>query len=363
MGRETMKLRTATSPADGRQTDAFWRRHSDTGVGSFEIGALGLLVYLVLTPHGPHRAVLEVLTGALMVWWLAVFAPLGRWAAASPYRRTFFLAFSIATLAVLAILIGMDGGSRSPLEVLLVLPVLFGALVDRPLDVAALAVLAETIFVALAIAEPSPGLSRSLVTGAMLALAGGTSVMASINRLVQERARARLGHRLHSLATRDGLTGCLSYLAFRDAMEREAARARRYGRPFSLVIADLDSFKSINDTYGHDVGDSVLRGVATAFRAGARTADVVGRIGGDEFTVLLPETDAVHAEYVARRLQVHARNCKLPVDVTVSYGTATWFGPSDDLEEVYRRADQALYAAKHAGRDRLAVFENSVNTA
>jgi diguanylate cyclase (GGDEF)-like protein len=271
-------------------------------------------------------------------------------------------AWSLATLSVIASGVGLDGGSSSPLGVLLVIPVLFGALVYPPLDVGLLAFSAEIAFVLLVVLEPSPGASRSLVTGAMLALAGGISVMASINRYVQEKSAKRLAARLHELATRDGLSGCLSYLAFRRALDLEVARSRRYERSFSLVMADLDNFKGINDTYGHDVGDVVLRGVADAFRSGARAADIVGRVGGDEFAVLLPETDSVGAEEIARRLQHHVRLSNLPVTVTVSYGTASWSGRDDDLEDVIRRADRALYAAKHAGRDRLAVWENPVSS-
>lgn len=356
MRRQTTQ--TDEGSADSPRADAFWVRHVDMGVGSFEVGGLALLLYLFLTPKGPHRAILEVFGGALMFFWLVVLAPLGRHLARTRRRRLFFLGWSVATLAVVAVAIALDGGSRSPLGVMLVLPVLFGALVYPPVDVAALVLLAEGAFVVLVVAEPGQGASRSLVTGVMLALVGGISVMASINRHVQERERDRLSLRLHQLATHDGLTGCLSYLAFRQALEVEAARAMRYRRPFSLVIADLDSFKSINDTFGHDIGDAVLRGVAEAFRTGARAADVVSRIGGDEFAVLLPETDGVRAEQVAQRLQLQVRMSELPVKATVSYGTATWFGPSDDLEDVFRRADQALYAAKHAGRDRIGVWDN-----
>ncbi|HUC37825.1 MAG TPA: GGDEF domain-containing protein [Acidimicrobiales bacterium] len=358
-----MRRKTIDSDAgqvEGRHADAFWRRHVDMGVASFVIGVFALLLYLVLTPHGPDRGALEVFGGALVVWWLAVFGPIGRRAVRTRYRRAFFMIWSLATLASIATAIGLDGGSRSPLLVMLVLPVLFGALVYPPLDVCVLALSAEALFVALVLAEPAPGASRSLVTGVMLALTGGISVMASINRLVQERARNRLGARLHEMATHDGLTGCLSYLSFRRALQAEAARARRYGNAFSLVIADLDSFKTINDTYGHDVGDAVLRSVAQAFLSGARDSDVVGRIGGDEFAILLPETGSVRSEQVAQRLQFHARNCRLPVEATVSYGTATWRGPDDDLEDVFRRADQALYSAKHAGRDRIAVWANAL---
>jgi len=347
-----------TDQLEERQAGAFWRRHVDTGAGAFVLGAIALLVYFWLTPRGPDRGVLEILTAASIAFWIFVFAPIGRRLVGTKWRRAFFMTWSLSTLAVLAIGAGLDGGSRSPLGVLLVLPVLYAALVYPPTDVAVMALLAELAYVLLVVTEPSNGASRSLVTGVMLALAGGISWMAAVNRFVRERARAKLSARLREMATHDGLTGCLSYRAFRDALEAEAVRAKRYLRPFSLIIADLDSFKSINDTYGHDVGDQIVRGVVRAFRTGARAPDLVGRIGGDEFAILLPETTSVRVEQVARRLQMHVRESKMPVPVTVSYGTATWFGSGDDLEDVIRRADQALYAAKHAGRDQLFVWES-----
>jgi diguanylate cyclase (GGDEF)-like protein len=340
-----------------RHADAFWKRHVDMGVGSFLVGGFSLLVYFWLTPGGAHRGMLEVLTAASMAWWILFFAPFGRWAVNTHWRQGFLLAWSLLTLAVIATGVALDGGSKSPLGVLLVLPVLFAALVYPPFGVGLIAALSELAYVLVVVTGPAPGASRSLVTGVMLAMAGGISVMASVNRYVQERARAKLADRLHELATHDGLTGCLSYRAFREALVAESARARRYLRPFSLILADLDSFKSVNDTYGHDVGDAIVRGVAEAFREGARAPDVVGRIGGDEFAILLPEMTSVRAEQVARRLQLHVRNRKLPVAVTVSYGSATWFGPGDDLEDVIRRADRALYAAKDAGRDTLLMWE------
>ncbi len=357
MQRNIFVLRNSATAA--RHADAFWRRHLDMGIAAFELGGLALLSYAFGTPHGPHRAALEILTGALMASWIVVFAPLGRWAVTTEWRRVFFLVWSLSTLAAIAAPVALDGGGKSPLGVLLVLPVLVAALVYPPLEVGIMALLAELLFVSVVLAEPGPGASRSLVTALMLALTGAVSLMASVNRFVQERTRSRLEARLQQLANRDGLTGCLTYRAFREALQSEAARAIRYRHPFSLVLADLDSFKAINDTYGHDVGDEVVRGVAGAIRAGARVPDVVGRIGGDEFAILLPETSSVRAEQVAHRLQAHVRNCELPVAVTVSYGTATWLGPGDSLADVIRRADQALYAAKHAGRDRLGVWQHA----
>jgi diguanylate cyclase (GGDEF)-like protein len=258
---------------------------------------------------------------------------------------------------VIAAAAGLDGGVQSPVTGMLVLPVLFAALVYPLSTVIALAVLAELFYVTVATTGGFVSPSRATMGGVALGLAGGIAVMAAINRNAQDRDRQLLTARLHKLATRDGLTGCLTYQAFQDALELEAARTRRHGRPFSVVMVDLDSFKHINDAHGHDVGDATLRGVVRALMAAARTTDVVGRIGGDELAVLLPETDETQAPLVAERFRTHARSAQTPVDVTVSFGAATWSNHFESPAEVVRHADQALYAAKHAGRDRLVVWE------
>ena len=194
------------------------------------------------------------------------------------------------------------------------------------------------------------------MTGMALGLAGGIGVMATINRTAQHRDIQRLTSRLHKMATRDGLTGCLNYQAFEEAISSEAARARRYERPFSVVMIDLDSFKAVNDAHGHSTGDATLRGIAKALLAAARSTDVIGRLGGDEFAALLPETDADQALPVAERFQSQARSAETPVSVTLSMGVATWSGLHDDPDEIIQRADQALYSAKHRGRDQLVVW-------
>jgi len=350
------------SPAGGAVDDdeweyALWRRHLFMGIGSFTLGALLLLGYLLLTPHGPHRGLLMAIDAGGVACWLGVFAPVGSRVLQTKWRVPFFCLWSVTTLGLIAAAAGLDGGAESPITGMLVLPVLFAALVYPLPTVVALAVVAEVFYSIIAATGVVVSTSRVAMTGVALGLAGGIAVMAAINRSAQDRDRRRLTARLHKLATRDGLTGCLTYQAFQDALEAEAARARRHRRPFSVVMVDLDSFKDINDAHGHDVGDATLRGVVQALLAAARTTDVVGRLGGDELAVLLPETDAAQAPLVAERFQWHARSAKTPVAVTVSFGTATW---SDDFEspaEVIRHADQALYSAKNAGRDRLVVWE------
>ena len=353
-------VRAAPIDDEGEWEDAFWRLHLWVGIGAFTLGAFLLLLYLRLTPHGPHRGLLTVIAVASVAAWLAVFAPLGVRAIASKRREGFFFAWSVTTLSIIAACAALDGGEKSPLSILLVLPVLFSGLVYPPLQVGALALLGVAFFTVIA-ATGSTLPPRALVTGVMLLLTGVISVVAAVNREIKDTARRQLARKLHDLATHDGLTGCLTYHAFNDALESEANRARRYGKAFSVVMADIDSFKKINDTNGHDVGDAALRDVARALSGAGRAADVTGRIGGDEFAVLLPETDRRQAIRVARRLQDAVRATPTSVPVTVSYGTASWSGPNDLATEVLRRADRALYAAKDAGRDRLVMWEPSAD--
>ena len=351
-------LHLARIGATNAETElATWRRHLVMGIGSFTLGAVLLFGYLLLTPHGPHRGLLMVIDAGGIASWLAIFAPVGTRMLRTRGRIPFFFAWSVTTLAFIAAGAALDGGIESPVTGMLVLPVLFAALVYPLVAVIALAVVAEAFFALVAVSGPVANSSRVAMTGVSLGLAGGIAVMAAINRNSQERDRQRLTNRLHTLATRDGLTGCLTYQAFHDAMEVEVARARRSGRPFSVVMADLDAFKEANDSHGHDVGDSTLRGIAQALLAGARATDVVGRLGGDEFAVLLPDTDALQVRHVAERFQAHTRSAKTPADVTVSFGAATWSDHCDGPADVVRHADQALYAAKRAGRDHLVVSE------
>ena len=357
--RQSGEVATASGtegPSHGEWEYSLWRRHLFMGIGSFTLGAALLLGYLMLTPHGPHRGWLIAIDIAGAALWLGVFAPIGRRVLQTRWRIPFFFVWSITTLVLIATAAGLDGGIESPITSLLVLPVLFAALVYPLTTVIALAVVEDIFYVIVALTGPIVSPSRVTMTGVSVGLAGGIAVMAAINRTAQDGDRQRLTDRLHTLATRDGLTGCLTYQAFQDALGTEEARARRYRRPFSVAMVDLDFFKAINDSHGHAVGDATLRCMAQALLRAAHASDIVGRIGGDEFAVLLPETDAGQASLVAQRLQSHARTAETPVYLTASLGTATWSDRFDNAEEVVRRADQALYAAKHAGRDRLVVW-------
>ena len=159
---------------------------------------------------------------------------------------------------------------------------------------------------------------------------------------------------LELLATHDPLTTVLNARAFASQVAQELGRNRRYGRPLALIYLDLDDFKRVNDAHGHATGDAVLRLVADAMRGAVRQADFVGRLGGDEFGVLMPETDGSVAHSVANRLAGGIRTVfRGTPSVTASIGVVAVTGTEAGSDELLRKADQAMYEAKQAGKDRV----------
>lgn len=159
----------------------------------------------------------------------------------------------------------------------------------------------------------------------------------------------------------DSLTGVFNRRYFFELIEYEFAASRRYRRPLSIVMFDIDLFKRINDTYGHQVGDEVLRHVARVVRNQLRESDVLSRYGGDEFVLLLPNSDEREAAAVLRRIHRKIRSSKYlvegksPIDVTISAGIASWQPGMESPTQLIRSADEALYSAKGAGRNRMAI--------
>lgn len=174
-------------------------------------------------------------------------------------------------------------------------------------------------------------------------------------------ALLRKQHELEILAQRDALTGLYNRRQFTAMAELELARAERIPGGIALLMVDLDFFKHINDQHGHPAGDEVLRQVATLLSAGVRSTDLVARMGGEEFIVLLPHTNLENALAVAEKLRKTLRERPLLVQgvqlpVTASFGL-TWLAENQKglLPSLYAAADQALYSAKHGGRDRIEV--------
>jgi two-component system cell cycle response regulator len=156
----------------------------------------------------------------------------------------------------------------------------------------------------------------------------------------------------------DGLTRALTHAAFRERLDSEFRRARRYRRPLSLVLIDLDYFKLVNDRHGHLAGDTVLRDVAGIILSRVRREESLGRLGGEEFAIILPETELSGAQVLARDLQERVRAARwevagATVQITASFGVVSLTTAMAAPEALLERADALLYAAKGAGRNRM----------
>jgi diguanylate cyclase (GGDEF)-like protein len=190
----------------------------------------------------------------------------------------------------------------------------------------------------------------------------GRSVLEALERRSRQASRTRATRELELLAFSDPLTGLRNRRFFDDIFERELATAIRYGHPLSLLVLDLDHFKRVNDTWGHPAGDRVLSSTSRLIREIVRTSDLVARLGGEEFAVLLPCTPHSGARILADRIlagvgALRHEAAGTQFVVTVSGGLATFAGGEvyESAERLFAAADQALYRAKAEGRNRIVV--------
>jgi diguanylate cyclase (GGDEF)-like protein len=174
-------------------------------------------------------------------------------------------------------------------------------------------------------------------------------------------ANARMVKRLEELATTDGLTGLLNKRALTETARQKLRSAQRFKKPLSVLVCDLDHFKRVNDSYGHDVGDRVIVGFADVLRRAKRETDAVGRFGGEEFVVVCEQTDPAGAELLALRVRQELAATTFvtqdgPLTVTCSVGVATYPQAGEDWDELFKATDEALYASKRGGRDRVTLW-------
>jgi diguanylate cyclase (GGDEF)-like protein len=227
----------------------------------------------------------------------------------------------------------------------------------------AVALVVQWIMVALWLAE-DPERLRGVVIGVsiaislvLLAMAVGMFVLLGrVHESEKELAR---------LATTDSLTGVLNRRAFGSLAAQEFTRTRRYDRPLSVLGIDIDHFKRVNDTYGHAAGDDVLQAFTVAWQTVLRTTDTIGRIGGEEFAVLLPETAGAQARELAERVRQACE--RLPFRflrpgerITISVGVGCVETGDSSIDHALARADEALHEAKLAGRNRVRASSDDV---
>ncbi|MDB5987548.1 MAG: putative diguanylate cyclase domain with sensor domain, partial [Nevskia sp.] len=172
----------------------------------------------------------------------------------------------------------------------------------------------------------------------------------------------RYAQNLWQLATTDSLTGLLNRRSFIARAATEIERSRRHHDPIAVLMIDADHFKKVNDTYGHDAGDAVLKALATSLQNGIRSSDILARLGGEEFAVLMPGVGIDGARELAERLlrEVGALEVRVdgqPIRFTISIGVAAPDHERVLIDALLKAADQALYRAKSAGRNRLMVAQ------
>jgi len=177
--------------------------------------------------------------------------------------------------------------------------------------------------------------------------------------------RSMLYLKMEKLATTDGLTGLNNHRTFQEVAAREFERSKRHGRPLSMLLTDIDHFKNFNDTYGHPVGDLVLREIAGCIRSAVRATDIPARYGGEEFAVVLPETAEQGAMAIAERIRqtVEARvieSGQNMLRVTISIGCVTYPTYGLTQQEIIDCADKALYASKKGGRNKVSLYNPSM---
>jgi diguanylate cyclase (GGDEF)-like protein len=350
-------MATPQPAADGNNEiqEGFWLRHIRIGFAVFLAETFFVLIYLGVTPEGTNRLLLRVIVSA----WL-FFALVGLLAApkmASIRHRVLLSAcWTISSCVAVGIVASLDGGIDSPILFLLFLPIAYAALAFSPFVTAACGLSALVTATVVFLTDSSIHLSAqgALVLGSVLAGASVLSVAASVNRTHRESREQQLTEQIVMLAATDGLTGCAVRRVFYRRLNEEISRSLRNHQPLSLLFIDVDNFKTVNDTYGHLVGDHVLAAIGQVLSTNTRSFEMVGRLGGDEFAVLMPNTEPSHALVAAERFRLESMKA-VEVHVTLSVGISGLDLASPTAERMLDDADFALYQVKHAGRDGVTV--------
>jgi diguanylate cyclase (GGDEF)-like protein len=205
----------------------------------------------------------------------------------------------------------------------------------------------------------------TLVLGSRRKSAFGDSVRPTLEVLASHvavsLANARMLARLEEMATLDGLTGLYNKRALIEVGGQKLKSAKRFQKPLSLLVCDIDHFKKVNDTYGHDIGDVVIKGFADVLKRVKRDTDAVGRFGGEEFVIVCEETDERGAEQLAERIRSELSAVKFhselgTLQVTCSVGVAPFGSAGGTWEQLFKATDEALYASKRGGRNRVTVW-------
>ena len=292
--------------------------------------AVAGLAYAVAGADAAHRIAIGALFTAAAAWGHMPFA-IG--AERLVRSERLLVGWSTLTVSLCAAIVALDGGIGSPLALLFVLPVVFAGLSFPQRAVVAIGVVDVAALVAVGAVT---GASQPALAFFLTCLAA-VAVLCAWEALDHERQRSALAQ----VSRADPLTGCLNRRGFEERFEAELDGCRRNGRRAGLVVLDVDDFKLVNDTRGHEAGDEILRWVVERAGTVLRPMDSLGRTGGDEFALLVPGAGATEAGEVAVRLRD-----ALGERVSVSVGVASYPVDGGDRDSLQRRADHDMYAAK-----------------
>ena len=329
---------------------------------AYLFGAAGILGFVgVLLPHPVEFNELGLI--ALQAWCLLTAGLLLAFAERVPGWALELGPFAGATVNSLAVV--FTGSSSSAYAVFYVWVGIY-AFYFLGRRAAALLVLFAVANYALALAilglETRPAGGGAGETIHQFVLVAGTLTVAGFFLVALRERVQRLIGQLTDAARTDPLTGLLNRRGFHRLMEVELERSKRTNRAFSLLVGDCDFFKLVNDRFGHQVGDRTLQRVAALLQASKRRIDAVARIGGEEFALILPETDQHEAYMLSERLRSRFAEefASDAVPLTMSFGVAAFPAHGESLDRLLRAADEALYAAKALGRDRTVLYSNEV---
>jgi diguanylate cyclase (GGDEF)-like protein len=306
--------------------------------------------YFLATPDGPYRTLLTALAVVTIFVTVAMaWLPIER-IAAGVWREPFFLAWSASIVTVIASMVALDGGVTSPTAALFFLPLIYASLAYPTWSLIVVGAMAIGAYLALAIALGGAATTTVYVWTCTLITATWICARQAANHSDQSRA-------LQELSRTDSLTDCLNRRGFEERFAIELARCRRDGIHLGLIVFDLDGFKAVNDTQGHAAGDDLLRWVVLRMGDVLRPGDAIGRLGGDEFGILLPDPGTRGLVPVLRDRLLEA----LSERTGASAGIATHPEDGPDQTALHHAADADLYGCKLVNRAQAASRSSDEN--
>lgn len=339
---------------------ALWRAQLYAGQAAYLGVGVALAIYFVITWNSaPHRLLMALITVAAAVPMPLAIA-YARELVASKYRQPVFIAWNIGCYLLILVLSVLDGGISSPIALLWYLPTIYLMFGYSQRAVMLCAPLGMLMYLLSAWLTPSP-FPYTLFVLQLILLADSLMLVSLgvISSHRRDRKTAALQRRLAVLASTDDLTGCLNRRALMESVAMEVRSAARHRQSVSMLMIDVDRFKGINDNHGHMAGDDVLRRLGSSLRRAVDERAWVGRVGGDEFSVVCRDIGSEAAIALARRLLETTHLLGRNPQVSVSIGVCTLSGADLSEGSLQEAADSALYTAKTQGRNQFAVYAES----